>query len=122
MDSPTSARTRQSNEEKQVLDALVDFILQSDTTEEKFTLLMQKNQRARIFGSLLNSRGASVLSELQETPSEVSDLNDIFATASMRRYFLERITSEAKLSRDYPVPREKWSKLRLLTGVLIESI
>ena len=74
-----------------------------------------------MFGSLWSSRGGSVLNDMRNMSDDNSELRDMFVTSSMRRYFLERITSEAKLSRDYPIPKKRWSKLRLLTTSLIES-
>lgn len=76
-----------------------------------------------ILESLLDTSKIHNDSEPDDSPKVLDDagLEKVFTVSKLRRYFLERISFEAKLNKDHPIVREKWGRLKYITKLLAAS-
>jgi len=112
----------QISDEKELLNNLTSFLLGNGTISQNLSDSFYQTLRMSTRGSVASYseiKGESYKGSLIST--EELDLNRVFAIPMLRKYFLERITWEAKLNRDHPIPIDKWPKLRFVSSVLASS-
>ena len=112
----------QISDEKELLNNLTAYLLgtgnMSQSLSDSFYHSLRTSTRSSI-ASYSEIKGDSYKGSLIST--EELDLNRVFSIPVLRRYFLEKITWEAKLNRDHPISVDKWPKLKFVSSILASS-
>ncbi len=112
------------HEEKEFLHSLTSILLDIPGNNTNLSISLSQSQR---FSSLSSSISIGNLCEIKESwkgsliLNEEADYYRVFSVPLLRRYFLEKITSEAKLNKDYPIPNKKWTKFKQVSSILASS-
>lgn len=112
----------QISDEKELLNNLTFYLLGTGTMNQSLSDSFYQTVRTSTRGSIASySEIKGEITKGSLTSTEELDLNRVFSIPVLRRYFLEKITWEAKLNRDHPIPVDKWPKLKFVSSILASS-